>query len=82
MKFTTELGKRKDSKKWEELADKIHNITPEETPFMSLIGHSPCKTTHPEWQIDSLASPDSSNAAPEGNDWTYDALDPTTRVGT
>lgn len=65
----------------EELADKIYRITPEETPFMSLIGHSPIKTTHPEWQIDTLATPDNTNAQPEGNDWTYPALTATTRVG-
>lgn len=32
----------------EELADKIYRITPAETPFLSLIGHSPISTTHPE----------------------------------
>jgi len=66
----------------EELADRIYNITPEETPFVSLIGHSPIKTTHPEWQTDSLATPDTTNNVMEGNDWTYSALSPTTRVGT
>lgn len=65
----------------EELANKIYNITPEETPFVSLIGHSPIKTTHPEWQTDTLATPDTSNNQPEGNDWTYDAITATTRVG-
>jgi hypothetical protein len=65
----------------EELADKIHQITPEETPFLSLIGRKPVSSTHPEWQTDSLASPDTSNNQPEGNDWTYDAVSPTTRVG-
>ena len=65
----------------EELADKIYRITPAETPFLSLIGHSPVSTTHPEWQTDSLATPDTDNNQPEGNDWTYDAVDPTTRVG-
>jgi len=56
------------------------NIT-EETPFLSLIGHSPIKTTHPEWQTDTLATPDTTNNQPEGNDWTYDARTATTRVG-
>jgi hypothetical protein len=65
----------------EELADKIHQITPEETPFLSLIGRKPVSSTHPEWQTDSLASPDTGNNQPEGNDWTYDAVSPTTRVG-
>lgn len=65
----------------EELADKIYRITPAETPFLSLIGHSPISTTHPEWQTDTLATPVTTNNAPEGNDWTYDALTATTRVG-
>ena len=31
----------------EELADKIHQITPEETPMLSLIGRKPVSSTHP-----------------------------------
>jgi hypothetical protein len=65
----------------EELADKIHMITPEETPFTSLIGRRPVVSTHPEWQTDTLASPDTNNNQPEGNDWTFDAVNPTVRVG-
>lgn len=66
----------------EELADTISRITPEETPFLSLIGTANLKTTHPEWQTDTLATPDTTNNRPEGNDWTYDAITPTARVGT
>lgn len=65
----------------EELADKIYQITPEETPFLSLIGRKPVASVHPEWQIDTLGSVDLTNNQPEGNDWTYDAVSPTTRVG-
>ena len=65
----------------EELADKIYQITPEETPFLSLIGRKPVASTHPEWQTDTLGSIDLSNNQPEGNDWSYDAVSPTTRVG-
>jgi hypothetical protein len=65
----------------EELADRIFQITPEETPFISLIGRKPVASTHPEWQTDTLASPDTDNNQPEGNDWSYDAISPTTRVG-
>jgi len=65
----------------EELADKIYQITPEETPFLSLIGRKPVASVHPEWQIDTLGSIDVNNNQPEGNDWTYDAISPTTRVG-
>lgn len=65
----------------EELADKIYQITPEETPFISLIGRKSVSSTHPEWQTDTLASPDTSNNQPEGNDWTYQDITATTRVG-
>lgn len=65
----------------EELADKIYQITPEETPFTSLIGRKDVETVHPEWQTDTLASPSTSNNQPEGNDWSFDTVSPTTRVG-
>lgn len=65
----------------EELADKIYQITPEETPFTSLIGRKDVETVHPEWQTDTLASPSTSNNQPEGNDWSFDAVSPTVRVG-
>jgi hypothetical protein len=65
----------------EELADRIYQITPEETPFLSLIGRKPVSSTHPEWQTDTLASPDTSNNQPEGNDWSYQAVAATSRVG-
>lgn len=53
----------------------------DETPFVSLIGHAPVDSTHPEWQTDTLASPDTDNNQPEGNDWTFSAIAPTSRVG-
>jgi hypothetical protein len=65
----------------EELADKIWLITPEKTPFLSLIGRKSISTVHPEWQTDTLGSPDTDNNQPEGNDWSYDAIAATTRVG-
>jgi hypothetical protein len=65
----------------EELADKIWQITPEKTPFLALIGRKSVSSVHPEWQTDTLASPDTSNNQPEGNDWSYDPIVATTRVG-
>jgi hypothetical protein len=58
----------------EELADKIYQITPEETPFLSLIGRKPVKSVHPEWQTDTLAAVDLTNNQPEGNDWTFQSV--------
>ncbi len=65
----------------EDLADRIYQITPEKTPFLSLIGRKDVSSVHPEWQTDTLASPNTSNNQPEGNDWTFDSVTPTARVG-
>ena len=65
----------------EELSDKIYQITPEETPFLSLIGRKPAASTHPEWQIDTLGAIDTANNQPEGNDWSFNSVSPTSRVG-
>lgn len=66
----------------EDLSDVIYNISPEETPFMSSAGRGPkAKNTYVEWQTDSLASADGSNAHLEGDDASFAAFDPTVRVG-
>jgi hypothetical protein len=64
----------------EQLADAIYMITPEETPFMTLVGRKPIEGTHPEWQTDKLAAP-GANAQIEGDTWTFAAFLPTARVG-
>ncbi len=65
----------------EELADIIYMTDPEETPFVSAIGRKNVVSVHPEWQNDDLAVPVTTNNHPEGDEWTYDAVDPTTRLG-
>lgn len=65
----------------ETLADMIYMITPSKTPFMSLIGRKSVQGIKPEWQTDALATPSTSNNQPEGNEWEFDAITPTTRVG-
>ncbi len=65
----------------EELADKIYQITPEETPYLSLIGRKPAVSVHPEWLVDTLDAIDTANNQPEGNDWTFSAITPPSRVG-
>ncbi|MFC0246412.1 DUF5309 domain-containing protein [Falsochrobactrum ovis] len=64
----------------EELAEAIYMITPEDTPLMTLLGREPVKTTHPEWQIDALATP-GMNAVVEGDTWAFSEFTPTDRVG-
>jgi hypothetical protein len=65
----------------ETLADMIYMITPSKTPFMSLIGRKSVDGIKPEWQTDALATPSTSNNQPEGNEWEFDAVSPTVRVG-
>ena len=65
----------------EDLLDTISNISPEETPFQSLVGRGSAKNTYHEWQTDSLDSVDKSNAAIEGDDPTLQASTPTKRLG-
>lgn len=66
----------------EQLADVIYNISPTETPFVSNASRGKIKGTFNEWQVDALATPDSSNKQLEGDDvGTFDAVTPTSRVG-
>lgn len=65
----------------ESLSDIIHDISPEDTPFMSAIGRTGAKQTLEEWQTDVLASADGSNAQLEGDDVTFSAVTPSVRVG-
>lgn len=54
----------------EDVDDKIYRVSPEETPFISMIGRESVDATTPEWQRDSLRTP-GANAAVEGADATY-----------
>lgn len=67
----------------EQLSDVISNISPTETPFVSNAGSGDeLSNTFFEWQQDSLASADTSNARVEGNDHTtFAARVATKRVG-
>lgn len=56
----------------EEVDDKIYRVSPEETPFVSMIGRDSVDSVTPEWQRDALRTP-ASNAAVEGADATYAA---------
>lgn len=65
----------------ETLSDMISMITPDETPLVSLIGKEKVTGVKPEWQVDDLATPNTSNNVPEGNSFAYNVVAPTTRVG-
>lgn len=65
----------------EDLSDMIYNISPTETPFFSAVKKGTADNTYTEWQTDSLASADTTNAAIEGDDPTIQAGVPTARIG-
>lgn len=66
----------------ESLSDKIYNIDPHETLFLSMIGVGPAaKAVTEEWQIDSYAAAVTTNAVAEGDQFSYTTPTATTRLG-
>jgi hypothetical protein len=65
----------------EDLADVIYNISPTDTPFMTSVGKTKATAVYHEWQKDSLASVNVSNAVVEGATASDATMSPTTRIG-
>ena len=65
----------------EDLEDNIYRVAPEETPFTSNIGTVKASNIYHEWQTETLASADATNAQLEGDDYTLGSANLTTRVG-
>lgn len=65
----------------EDLEDTIYRVAPEATPFMSNIGSTKATNVYHEWQTETLASADATNAQLEGDDYTLGAANLTTRLG-
>jgi hypothetical protein len=63
----------------EDLTDMIYQITPTDTPFISMAGKSKAGSTKHEWQTQALATP-SNNVAAEGDDATNATVTPTVRL--
>ena len=66
--------------KRESLHDVIFQTTPEECPFVSFVGTRPIDREKPEWQIDALADIDLENNQPEGSEWSFENVAPTSKV--
>jgi hypothetical protein len=64
----------------EDLADKIYNITPFDTPILSDAAKGNAKAVYHEWQTESLEAA-GANRQVEGDDATANTFNPTTRVG-
>lgn len=65
----------------EDLADKIAELFPDETPFINSIGRSTANNTYTEWQTDTLAAANHDNAAIQGDDLANESRANTVRVG-
>lgn len=64
----------------EELDNFVSMITPTDTPIYSMAGKEKASSKHPEWEYEDLDAV-GDNAQPEGNEYTFDAVSPPTRVG-
>jgi hypothetical protein len=64
----------------DDLSDVIYNLSPTQTPFLSMAQRLKARNTFHEWQTDSLAAA-AQNAVIEADDATLDASSPTQRVG-
>lgn len=65
----------------EDLQDTIFNISPTDTPFLTMAKKLKAKNTLHEWQTDSLTSGAASNRQIEGFDASYTTATPTSRLG-
>lgn len=65
----------------EDLSDVIYRVAPEETPFINNVGTASAANTYHEWQTESLANVNTSNAQLEGDAISADAANVPTRVG-
>ena len=64
----------------EQLLDKITNISPTDVPFQTMVGTATTDGVFDEWQTDTLAAA-AGNAQLEGDDVTFAAAAPTSRIG-
>jgi len=64
----------------EDLENAIYDISPVETPFLTMCKRVSASNTLHEWQRDSLASANTANAAIEGDDAANGTSTPTTRL--
>ncbi len=65
----------------ENVTDIIMNISPVDTPLLTMAKKTIAEATYTEWPIESLAAPNGANALVEGQDAAADASSTPTRVG-
>ncbi len=65
----------------EDLQDAIYNISPTDTPVVSMAKRLTAKATFHEWQTDTLGTGAAANRQIEGADASYATMTPTSRLG-
>lgn len=65
----------------EDLTDDIWRVTPSDTPFLTAVGRTSAKAVFHEWQTDTLAAVNTTNASVEGDEFSFSDPAATTRVG-
>lgn len=65
----------------EDVTDIVMNISPVDTPFLTMAKKTTAEATYTQWPIESLAAVDPNNANIEGDDATVDASTTPTLVG-
>lgn len=65
----------------EDVSEIIFNISPIDTPFLTMAKKGTAEATYTEWPIESLSSVDNANANIEGDDASIDASTTPSRVG-
>ena len=65
----------------EDVTDIIMNVSPYDTPALTLCAKHKAEATYTEWPIESLSAVDNANANIEGDDATIDTSTTPTRVG-
>ena len=65
----------------EDVSDRIFNITPFDTPLITLAGTGKAEATYTEWQTELLLDPLLTNAVIEGDDAANTAVRATSRIG-
>ncbi len=78
---TNSLQTYQSSNNAENVTDIVMNISPVDTPFLTLAKKTTAEATYTQWPIESLSAVDSANANIEGDDATVDASTTPTLVG-
>src|SRR6185503_4109162 len=59
----------------EDVEDKLYNYRPDDSPLVSMIDRVPISNVFHEWNVDSYATPDGTNAAVQGADASNSAIE-------